>query len=118
MKFKLHWVVALQIALHWLLALLTLGLWLPVAINRSLYWYFFEQGLGENGLYVRTGIIARNIHTIHLRSVESIAVEQGFWERLIKLGRVAVKGQGNNAILLINLHDPASVADAVHCASL
>lgn len=118
MKFRLHWIIGLKIFAHWFLAVCSFGLWLPVAIHRSFYWWCFEQGINSSGLYKRAGIISRNIISLNLRSLEGISVEQSFWQRVFNLGTVRVKGQGMNSILLTYLHNPVAVAQAINHASL
>lgn len=110
--FELHWVIALKLIGYWLFAIATFGVMQPLAIYHSLYWYCLEHGLDANGqiIYIRTGIIERDIQIMQLRSVEGIDVQQSFWERIFNLGTVMIRGQGANKLAFKYLKDPKAVA--------
>jgi len=112
--FELHWVIALKLIGYWLFAIATFGIMLPLALYMSLYWWCFEQGLNADGqIYIRTGIIQREIKTVQLRSVEGIDVLQSFWERIFQLGTVMIRGQGANNLTFHYLKDPKAVATKI-----
>lgn len=115
--FKLHWLVYLKIVGHYLLAIVTFGVWLPVAIYVSLHWYCFKQGIKNQRVYIREGVLNRTIKDVGLGSQESITFNQAFWQRLIKIGDLTLTGQGNNQLTLIYLHDPMKVKALIHTAS-
>ncbi len=115
--FKLHWLIYLKIVGHYLLAIVTFGVWLPVANYVSLHWYCFKQGIKNQRVYIREGILNRSFKDVSLVSQESITLNQTFWQRLIKIGDLTLTGQGNNQLTLIYLQDPIKVKAQIQTAS-
>jgi uncharacterized membrane protein YdbT with pleckstrin-like domain len=64
------------------------------ALSRFLGRRFTEFAITDRRILIKTGILNRRSLEVILSKVESIAVEQSIWGRMLNFGTIVVKGTG------------------------
>lgn len=101
----LHWVVLLAPVLFVVISLFVMALWVYLglfflilsliwALSRFLGRRFTEFAITDRRILIKTGILNRRSLEVILSKVESIAVEQSIWGRMLNFGTIVVKGTG------------------------
>ncbi|SUS03342.1 conserved hypothetical protein [uncultured Defluviicoccus sp.] len=102
---RLHWI-------RWVGAwgsLLLLGILLIGVVIFFADWIFMsttEVAITNRRLILKTGLIARHTSELELTSVEAVSVEQDWFGRLFRYGKIEVHGTGDDVWISPLLSDP------------
>ena len=136
-KTRLHWVLYIKpmlvtlagVVLAVLLAQVTDPPWLwyvgvAVAVAGVLWWLVrgielmsSEFAVTSMRLIFKVGLVARYTTELQLSKVESIAVTQSLFGRVLNYGDLTVTGTGNTREVFARVHDPVGFRNEVQRAS-
>lgn len=130
--FRLHWLVWLRLWFVLLLGLVAVAVcswqrmwWLAlgvavVAALIALYEWLtlrtIEQGVTNQRVIRKTGVVSRQSTELRLASIETVDLRQSFWGRIFRYGSIEVTGRGETAMLLERLSNPIGVKRAIETA--
>ena len=82
-----------------------------------LYYYlaaiFTEYLITDKRVMVKKGIISRNVKEMNLNSVETVTVDEGIIDRILKVGTIRVTGRGSEDICFKDIDEPVIVRQKV-----
>lgn len=81
-------------------ALLFLGIFLVgifIFIQQTIFMYTTELATTDRRLILKRGLLVRQVLDIGLDNIESVAIHQDVWGRLLNYGRLTVRGTGEEA---------------------
>ena len=83
----------------------------------TLYYYlaaiFTEYLITDKRVMVKKGIISRNVKEMNLNSVETVTVDEGIVDRILKVGTIRVTGRGSEDIRFEDIDEPVIVRQKV-----
>jgi len=115
--FRLHWVARIPLAIWLLLGIPTFGITLVIALYEYLRVRHIEQGVTNNRVIFKTGIISRKSEEMKLASVETVEIDQGIFGRILGYGSIKVTGRGTSDVLFRLVDDPMAVKRQIESVS-
>ena len=97
--FKLHWFAKIWMILWIILAIPTIGITLLLALWEWLKLRSIEQGVTNNRVILKRGIISRKSEEMKITSIETVEIIQGVMGRMFGYGDVKVTGRGISDLL-------------------
>ena len=104
-------------ALWILLAPVTFGITLLIAMYEYLRLRSTEHGVTNKRVIYKRGIISRHTEEMKLKSIETVAIDQGIMGRLFGYGTIRVTGQGISDVVFRNIADPMDVKKSIESVS-
>ncbi|HXS74271.1 MAG TPA: PH domain-containing protein [Rhodanobacteraceae bacterium] len=130
--FHLHWLVWLRLWFvlllglaavivcawqrMWWLALAVAVITASIALYEWLVLHAIEQGVTNQRVIRKTGLVGRQSTELRLASIETVDLRQSFWGRVLRYGNIEITGRGETAMLLQRLADPIGVKRAIETA--
>lgn len=115
--FSLHWFAWIPMVTWIILGLVTLGLTWLIAIYEFLKLRFLEQGLTNKRVILKRGIISRKTEEMKLKSIETVAIDQGIIGRIFGYGTIIITGRGVSDVIFRNVADPMLVKRNIESVS-
>ena len=100
-----------------ILGIVTFGLTWLIAIYEFLKLKFLEQGLTNKRVVLKRGIISRKTEEMKLKSIETVAIDQGIIGRLFGYGTIRITGRGVSDVVFRNVADPMLVKRNIESVS-
>lgn len=72
-----------------------------------------ERGVTNKRVITKHGIVARISDEMKLTSIETVEINQSFWDRLFNCGTVRITGRGESVLLLNQVDDPLFVKKTI-----
>lgn len=79
-------------------ALIFLGIFIVgifIFIQQTIFMLSTELAVTDRRLILKRGLFVRNVLDMGLKNIESVAVYQDFWGRLLNYGRLTIRGTGD-----------------------
>ncbi|MCF0198793.1 MAG: PH domain-containing protein [Bacteroidaceae bacterium] len=96
------------------------GILLLVSLIYFGYWYlkrgFDEFAVTTQRIFIKKGIFAHETTEHNLKKIETVSVEQGFWERLFACGTLTFSGTGSTTTELPKMDHPHAFRKAIQSA--
>lgn len=99
--------------LPWIIAICTLGIGLPLLLFPYFRQKSTELAVTDRRVIAKFGLISRRTIEMRMSKIESIRIEQGFWERVGGFGTVIVHGTGGASEPIPEVRDPIAFKKAV-----
>ena len=90
--YRRHWVDVLWV-IFWLVA------FLPIGCYFFLKWYVEKIVVTNQAVYLRKGIISRDVKRLPLRQIQDVSYDQGFFGRIFGFGTVKITSTTIGGIL-------------------
>ena len=74
-------------------------LFFPIGVFFFLKWYIEKIVVTNQAVYLRTGLISRDVKRLPLRNIKDVSFEQGFFGRIFGFGTVMITSTTIGGIL-------------------
>ena len=115
--FSLHWFAWMPMVIWIILGIVTFGVTWLIAIYEFLRLKFLEQGVTNNRVILKKGIIGRQSDEMKLKSIETVEIDQGVFGRIFGFGTVKVTGRGLSDVRFKSIDDPMAVKRRIESVS-
>jgi membrane protein YdbS with pleckstrin-like domain len=79
---------------------------IPVGVVQWLRWHSQVFQVTTRALSVKRGLVSRRVQEMPLTHIESVAVQQGVFDRINRAGDVVAVGSGGTRLILPNIMQP------------
>jgi uncharacterized membrane protein YdbT with pleckstrin-like domain len=91
-------------------------LWVP-AVMTAAYAVLKRRSIRvevtEHHVIFTRELVSRSVTTLNLHRIESVDIDQTFFQRMLGFGSVIVRGVGNEDIVVVGLANPEALKEAV-----